>query len=125
MSNRDAILRYLDGYNKQDAEAVVATFAKDGTYTDPLTPLIPAIQVSAMCAQLFVALPDVTFEVTDLLDGGQGRFALHYFLRGTTPSGRQVTMGGADFILVEDGKLRSVVGYFDSGTYLRQIGVAV
>ena len=29
---------YFDAWNKRDADAIVATFATGGTYTDPVTP---------------------------------------------------------------------------------------
>ena len=43
--------RYFDGWNAHDAEAIAATFASGGTYSDPLVQgLDPDANVAAMAS---------------------------------------------------------------------------
>jgi hypothetical protein len=44
-------------------------------------------------------------------------------MRGLPPTGRSVSLPGADFIQVEGDKIRSVQGYFDMKTFSEQLGL--
>ena len=44
-------------------------------------------------------------------------------LQGNPPTGGTVALPGADFIVVERDKVRSVQGYFDQKTFVEQLGL--
>jgi SnoaL-like polyketide cyclase len=46
-------------------------------------------------------------------------------MMGLPPTGKSVVLNGADFIRVEDGRIRSVDGYFDSRAVPDQLGLQV
>lgn len=126
--------RYFDAWNRRDPEAIAATFAPDGTYTDPGVPhgLDPGA-TGEYAAGLFAAFPDLAFEVGAAAECGAGRVAAEWVMTGTNegpfrglpPSGRTVAVPGADFIAVEDDRVRSVTGYFDATAVPRQLGMQV
>jgi steroid delta-isomerase-like uncharacterized protein len=126
--------RYFDAWNRRDPDAVAATFADGGTYTDPATggDLVgPAI--AAHAAALFAGFPDLSFEIVSDGATGPGTVAAEWLMRGTNtgslrgapPTGATVALPGADAIVVEDGLIRSVRGYFDRQTMLEQLGLKV
>ena len=46
-------------------------------------------------------------------------------MMGLPPTGKAVSLHGADFFTLRDGKVETVVGYFDKGELPRQIGLDV
>jgi steroid delta-isomerase-like uncharacterized protein len=126
--------RYFDAWNAQDATAIVATFAPSGTYVDPTTPgPLRGEAIGQYAAGLWSAFPDLSFELVSAAPCGDGVVAAQWVMRGTNhgsmfglpPTGKQVELPGADFIVVEDAGLRSVTGYFDSGLLPRQLGLNI
>lgn len=130
---REVAQLYFDAWNRRDANAIFATFAANGTYTDPTTrgPLSgPAIGVYAEA--LWAAFPDLSFEIVSVSESGN-LISAEWIMRGTNtgsfnglpPTGRAIELPGADFIRVEGDKIRSVQGYFDSGAVPRALGLDV
>lgn len=80
------------------------------------------------------AFPDLTIHHTNILSSGN-QVAVEFTGQGThtgnlqTPagvipaSGNVVKFNVAEFMIWENGKLKSIANYQDSGTMLRQIGV--
>lgn len=124
---------YFDAWNNHDAVAVLATFAEGGIYHDPAAGELSGHAISEYVAGLWESFPDLTFELggTKLVSGGT--VAAEWIMRGTNkgsfqglpPSGRAVALPGADFIDVDNGRIRSVRGYFDAGEVPRQLGLQV
>lgn len=125
--------RYFAAWNRHDPAAVAACFAADGTYTDPVSGTISGQAIADYVAGLIQSFPDLRFEV-----GAHGVVDAHTLagqwrmlgtnkgsMRGLPPTGRTIDVPGADFIVVEDGAIRSVTGYFDAGAVPRQLGMMV
>ena len=130
----DVAQRYFDAWNRHDASAIVATLENTGTYTDPVTggPLIgPAI--GAYAAGLWAAFPDLSFEIVSVTENASGLVSAEWMMKGSNtgpfnglpPTGATVALPGADFVRVNDGKIQSVQGYFDSGALPRALGLDI
>jgi steroid delta-isomerase-like uncharacterized protein len=128
-----AAQRYLDAWNRHDAEGIVATFTEGGTYSDPTVGTLAGPAIAAYAGALFAAFPDLQFEVQSATPAGDHVVAARWLMRGTNtgplagnpPSGREIALPGVDFITVDDGKVRSVQGYFDQKTFFEQLGLQV
>ena len=125
---------YFDAWNRRDAAAIVATFSEDGSYSDPASQgELKGEAIGAYAAGLWAAFPNLSFEILSAAEAGDGIVAAQWIMRGTNsgsfaglpPTGRHVELAGADFVKVEDGKIRSVLGYFDSAELPRQLGLQV
>lgn len=134
MDPADIVQAYFDAWNAHDADAIVATFATDGTYEDPTTPgLLQGAAIGENAAALWAAFPDVSFELVSHAEGDGDLFSAQWRMTGTNngsfaglpPTGRPVVVDGADFIRVGPGGIRSVKGYFDAGAVPRQVGMDV
>ncbi len=128
----DLAKQYLDAWNAQDAEAIVATFAADGIYADP-NGKHTGKAIGANAQRLWNAFPDLSFEVVSLGTTGPGIVMAEWIMRGTNtadfqglpPTGRTVTLPGIDvFHIAEDG-IKSVQGYFDSKVVPEQLGLQI
>jgi len=117
-----------------DADAIVASFASGGTYSDPSAgENLRGDAIAAYAKGLWSAFPDLSFETVSVADNGAGLVAAQWIMRGTNsgsmfglpPTGRSVTLPGADFIQVEGDRIRSVQGYFDSRAVPDQLGLQV
>jgi steroid delta-isomerase-like uncharacterized protein len=125
---------YADAWNRHDADGIVATFADGGTYTDPTTPgPLTGAAIGEYARGLWSAFPDLSFELGRSMDGVGGALTAEWVMRGVNtgpmmglpPTGRAVEVRGVDIAAVEDGKLRSVQGYFDSAAVPRALGLDV
>jgi hypothetical protein len=82
---------------------------------------------------LFSSFPDLSFDIVSAALAGDNVVAAHWVMKGTNtgpfgggpPTGQSVALPGADFILVEGDKIRSVQGYFDQKTFVEQLGLQV
>lgn len=125
--------RYFDAWNRQDAEAIAAVFAADGTYSDPIVRELGPEATGAYAGALFSAFPDLAFSVGRRTVGDDGVVTAEWRMTGTQsgpyqglpPSGRPVSVDGVDVIAVDGDRVRSVVGYFDGGAVPRQLGLQV
>ncbi len=123
---------YFDAWNRHDLAAVVATFAPGGTYRDPFTvQAIGGAALEGFAAALFTGFPDLVFtfegpfqvsdrvaHVTWVLEGHQGGP-----FNELPPSGRWVRLEGVDVVEVGPEGITRVVGYYDSATFLRGLGL--
>ena len=134
MGTLEIVRSYVAAWNLRSSEAVLATFLADGTYRDPVTAApCGGDALAAYLTRLWQSFPDLSFDIVTLSDCGGGAAALEWVMRGTNngpfgtlpPTGRVIELAGADFLTTGHGKLRSVVGYFDSGAIPRQLGLQV
>lgn len=123
---------YFDAWNNHDAAGIVACFAEGGTYTDPTSGgLLTGSAIGDYAAGLWAAFPDLSFELVSAAPAGENMVAAQWLMRGVNhgsmnglpPSGRSVELPGADFIIIEGERLRSVTGYFDSRAVPQQLGL--
>jgi len=125
--------RYFDGWNTHDAEAIAATFAPGGTYTDPTVADLDGEATGAYALSLVAAFPDLQFDLASLALTDDGSVAAQWVMRGTNtasfmglpPTGREMSLPGADFITFAEDGIATVTGYFDSGKLPRDLGLDV
>ena len=134
MEREKIVQRYFNAWNAHDASAIVATFAAGGTYADPTTPgPLSGDAIGENARQLWSAFPDVHFEIRSHNSSVDGPVAAEWVMKGTNlgpfgglpPTGRTVTLDGADFIRVTGAGIQSVQGYFDAGAVPRQLDLQV
>jgi steroid delta-isomerase-like uncharacterized protein len=113
---------------------VVASIVEGGTYEDPTTggPLSGAALVSNIEA-LYVGFPDLHFDIESIAPTGEASAVARWTMRGTNTgpmpggpaTGGTIALGGVDLIDYDpDGdRLTKVVGFFDTATLLRQLGL--
>ncbi|MGH8671725.1 MAG: ester cyclase [Burkholderiales bacterium] len=132
MSAKDIVLKYLDEWDKRNPNGIMATFAEGGTYCDPITGKdLSGDAIMGYAQTLFTAFPDVRFE-TGLVAESGNVCAFQWVMKGTNTgkfgdvpaSGKQICLHGVDFIVVENGKIRSVQGQFDQLALHKQMGLA-
>lgn len=134
MTHIDVAKRYLDGWIRRDADAVLATLTPDGTYEDPSSrgPL-SGEAFRAYMTGLWAAFPDLTFELVSIGEMGPDLVAAQWLMKGTNhgsmmglpPTGKSVAVQGADFFRMKDGLIQSVTGYFDGRAVPTQLGLDV
>ena len=125
--------RYVEDWNRHDADAIVALFVEGGTYSNPVAGQGLTGQAIADFAKgVFTTFPDVSFEIVSVGDTGGGLVAFQWLARatntgpladGSPPTGRSLTLPGASFIQVEGDKIRSDQVYHDQKTMDEQLGL--
>jgi steroid delta-isomerase-like uncharacterized protein len=134
MSALDTARQYFDAWNDHSPDGIVASIQPGGTYEDPMTggPLAGAA-IGQYAGELFEAFPDVSFELISEAETGADSVAAQWLMRGTNtgpiegapPTGKAVTLSGADFIRTNQDRVVSVRGYFDTSEVPRQLGLQV
>jgi steroid delta-isomerase-like uncharacterized protein len=124
--------RYIDAWNRHDADAIVASFAEGGTYNNPVAGQgLTGEAIGSFAKGVFAAFPDVSFELISIGDTGGGLVAYQWLARGTNtgpgldgtpPTGRSVRFPGATFAQVEGDKIRSEHVYHDRQIMAEQLG---
>lgn len=133
MTHVDIAKQYLDAWNAHDADAIVKTFAADGTYCDPSTGEISGEAIGANAKRLWSAFPDLSFEIASLAEAGAGRVVAEWMMKGTntgafqglTPTGHAISLPGVDVIEIGEDGIKAVKGYFDTRAIPDQLGLQV
>ncbi len=136
MAITDALKRYFDAWNAHDGEAVVAALTDDGTYEDPTTGgPISGDALAANVEGLAAGFPDLHFDIESVGPTSDTSAAAQWRMLGTNTgaspmgpaTGAAVDLPGADFFTYDpdSDRISKVVGYFDSGSMLRQLGLQV
>ncbi len=134
MNAMEIAQRYFEAWNSHDAEAIVGAFAEGGTYSDPTGgQVLHGERLANYAKGLRQAFPDLSFEIISSANAGADMVAAQWLMRGTNtgslndlpPTCRTVAVRGSDFIQVEEDKIRSVQGYFDSRAVPEQLGLQV
>jgi steroid delta-isomerase-like uncharacterized protein len=123
---------YFDAIAARDPKAIGEHWHDDGV--DDIVPLgimRGRRQIEELFREMFAAAPDLETTVSRLV-AGEKQAAVEWRMRGTfdgapfqgiEPTGKQLEMRGLDMLEVEDGKIRSITGYYDGAEYARQIGM--
>jgi steroid delta-isomerase-like uncharacterized protein len=125
--------QYFDAWNRRDSDGIVAAFADGGTYSDPSAGELSGPAIGGYAGTLFAAFPDLSFDLVSVSTSAAGEIVAEWVMcgmnsgpfLGAPPTGRTVALPGADFITIEDGKIRSVRGYFDQKAFVEQLGLQV
>ncbi len=133
MNAVDVVQRYFNAWNAHDPEGVVATFVEGGTYSDPAVSRLTGDAIASYVRGLIDMFPDLSFEAVRLTAADDSMVAAEWRMRGTNtglfqglpPTGRAISLRGADFIQVQGDKIASVKGYFDPYAIPKQLGLQV
>jgi steroid delta-isomerase-like uncharacterized protein len=132
MSAMEAARRYVAAWNGRDTAALAASFRPGGTYEDPNTGgAIGTGPLGSYASALWTAFPDLWFEEAGWQEASGGEITFRWVMHGTNraslrglpPTGASIALPGVDLITVCDDAVERVVGYFDTGTLMKQLGV--
>lgn len=109
--------RYFAIWNEQDAgkrrDLIAATWSEDADYRDPRLTSDGHEGIDAMVAQVHEHYPGYRFRLAGPVDSHNGRLRFAWQLNA--PDDGPPAATGVDFAVVgEDGRLRSVTGFFDT-----------
>ena len=123
---------YFEAIAARDPEAIGEHWHDDGV--DEIVPLgvrRGRREIEEFFREMFAAAPDLETTVSRVV-AGEKQAAVEWRMRGTfdalpfqgiEPTGRPIELRGLDMLEVEDGKIRSITGYYDGAEYARQIGM--
>ena len=125
--------KYFSAWNQRNADAVVASFTDEGTYTDPLADHLRGRAIASYAAGLWQAFPDLTFEIVDPVVAAGSLVAARWIMRGTNtgsfqglpPTGKPAILPGVDFVRVEGDRIAAVQGFFDTAEVPRALGLDI
>lgn len=130
--NVAALHEMLQGFNSRDSARMLAVFNEDMEWLDvPMEHSYRGHQeVEEFLEKLFLAFPDVIYELGDVIAEGDmlsAKFTMHgthlgHFY-GIPPTGRRVELPCLSQIQMRDGKFVYDHCYFDTGQCLRQMGL--
>lgn len=128
-----AVEAYFAGWNAHDGAAVAASVA--GSYVDPtLSAPISGDDLAATVDGLCAAFPDLRF-VPEAMHVDGDTIVARWRMHGTNdgaplpgapaPTNGTIDFPGLDVITVADGRVDTVVGYFDRQLFVEQLGLQV
>lgn len=129
-SATDAVQAYFDAWNSHDVHAILDSLTPDGTYSDPVGGANLSGETYADYANtLFTAFPDLKLELINNTRASNNMVAAPWLLIGThkglvgdySATNKLITLPGCDFIIVENGKVKKVMGYFDPEYLFNQL----
>ena len=131
MTSLEIVKQYLNAWNVHDADAIVKTFAADGTYRDPTTGEISGDAIAANAKRLWLAFPDLSFEIVNIAETGPNRVIAEWIMRGTNtasfqglpPTGNAISLPGVDIVETGTDGIKAVKGYFDTRAVPDQLGL--
>src|ERR1700752_3711444 len=84
MNAIQAVKRYVDAWNRHDADAIVALFVEGSAYSNPVAGTgLTGQAIASFAKGVFTAYPDVSFEIVSIGDTGGGLVAYQWLGRGT------------------------------------------
>jgi steroid delta-isomerase-like uncharacterized protein len=123
----------FNSWNRHDADAIVAAYAKGGTYRTPrMGHSLTGQAIGDFAKSVWKAFPDASLELISIGDAGAGLIAIQWILPGThpgplmdgtPPTGRKVSYPGASFVQVDGDKIRSEHVYIDRQTVAELLGL--
>lgn len=125
-------------FSEHDGEKAAEAYAANCVIHDPFAPQpLRGRDAARKDAEDFIrAVPDLTFEITKLISGGEDEGALEVRITGThkgplvTPAGeipatnKRVDLYSAAFVkLDKDGRIVEERRYYDTGRIMQQLGL--
>jgi steroid delta-isomerase-like uncharacterized protein len=123
---------YFEAIAARDPRAIGEHWHDDGV--DDIVPLgimRGRREIEQLFREMFAASPDLETTVSRIV-AGEKQAAVEWRMRGTfdgapfqgiEPTGKPMELRGLDMLEVEDGKIRSITGYYDGAEWARQIGM--
>lgn len=129
--------QFIEGWNKRDAKMIAGVMHPDATFTSPNAGgTLNQQQFAGYLQTLFAAVPDFTVKKTEAGMTDKDSMVEQWVVAGTwtqpfpqgplagvPPTGKSFVLPGSNFIEWRDGKMASVVQYFDNMSLLTQLGV--
>ena len=107
--------RYIGMWNEQDRSArralIPSLWTEDATYLDPALNSAGHEAIDEMVGEVHARYPGHRFRRTGPVDGHNDRLRFPWEL---APEGEPPLVKGIDIAAVVDGRLQSVVGFFDA-----------
>lgn len=130
--NLRAVTDVLEFWNVQDVDGVLTFYDDDITWRNVAMEETyeGKGEVGAFLTRLFTAIPDLHFSVPYKIARGDN-VAEQWLIEGThsgtlfgiPATGRRVTLPGMSMVTLRDAKFLRDEFYFDSGIFLRQVGL--
>ncbi|MEU5996352.1 MULTISPECIES: nuclear transport factor 2 family protein [unclassified Streptomyces] len=111
-----AVARYFEAWNTEGADAlakaVAAAWSEDGSYTDPQSDVYGYESIAAVIAGTHEQFPGFEFRLTGTVDGHHhvARFGWELV---SVADGSAPVAGSDVIVLADDGRIRTVHGFFD------------
>ena len=114
MATKETIQAYMTAWNETDEgkrrELLATAWADGATYTDPMAHAAGIDEVIALVSQFQSQMPGATIVQTSGVDEHHGRLRFGWAMKGPDGGTR---MEGIDIgELAEDGRIRSITGFF-------------
>jgi glyoxylase-like metal-dependent hydrolase (beta-lactamase superfamily II)/predicted ester cyclase len=123
---------YFGAVADRDVDAMIACWAPGGIDSiAPVGDLVAPDGIRAMFTELFTAVPDMKFEILDLV-AARNQAAVRWRATGTfcggpfqgvEPTGARIELEGIDLVTVEDGLVQRNDAYYDGTQFARQVGL--
>jgi steroid delta-isomerase-like uncharacterized protein len=129
----ELIAAYESALNAHDPEAVAALYTDDATVTEAVqdgSTFNGRDAIEAWIAANFAGIPDLTVTTESVVSEGN-RIAWAWVYHGSYTGeysglppgqGQQITLPGASFLDLREGKIASETIYFDNRAFLTQVG---
>lgn len=131
MNTTDTVAGAFSALGRQDLDGVLAHMRDDMVDVFPTRTCRGKAQIRGYFEELFASFPDAAITV-DRIVGGESTAVVEWTLRatftgapyeGVLANGRRVELRGVDVIDVADGLEWHNRIYYDTGDFLRQIGL--
>jgi steroid delta-isomerase-like uncharacterized protein len=122
------VRRFEAAFNRQDVEALVACFTKDGTYVDNFFgPHAGEAELTAMFARMFREGRDYRWTMDTVVETAEraaAEWTFGYVVTDAIPrsAGRRVGFRGMSLFELREGRIAAYRECFDTGVALLQLG---
>ncbi len=131
MTAIDIARAYYKAWNDHDAKAISGLFITDAVFTDPSAGAIQKKSAIVEYAKImFLAFPDIKYDVTAQHDAGKGKIITEYTITGTNtgplpgmmPTSKPMKVEAVDVMEIEGDKIKVLKGFFDRLAIAEQLG---
>jgi steroid delta-isomerase-like uncharacterized protein len=130
--NKQVVRQYFEAYDRHDTERI-GQLVSSGNYTFHLSGMPSPMDWNAtkqFYTAAWSAFPDLHHDILDIVTEGEDKVAVHYNIIGThkgelqgiPPTGKEVSFGAMDFIILIDGKVAEEWEIADTMGLMQQIG---
>jgi len=128
-----SVERAFEAFNDHDPEGVVAAFAEEGTFEDPVgDEPMSAAEFGESCTEMFEGFPDARWEVERVVTGDDDTTAVEATFYGThegsfegmEPTGESVELSAVSVITAGEDGITHWRDYWDQQTFKQQLGLA-
>jgi steroid delta-isomerase-like uncharacterized protein len=125
----EIVKKLYEAYDRHDHEAVRELYSEDATHDEVSQSKTKrgAIDIADGIQKLFGWLPDISWQVKEMVIGEAGTIAVIYVMRASAPrrdgtAERQpISLRGVQVVTVEGGLIRHSEDYWDAATFQRQL----